>query len=45
MVVGYDPNVEGEDRDRFWNNMDRTLDSIGNEYIVHSGRSKWMDRR
>ena len=32
VVVGYSPNVEGEERDRFWNVMDRTLDNIGNGY-------------
>ena len=29
VVVGYDPNEEGEERDTFWNNMDRTLNSVG----------------
>ena len=29
-MVGYGPNEgDGEERDRFWNDMDRTLDSIG----------------
>ena len=28
-----------------WNEMDRTLDSVGNGYRLHSGKSKWMDRR
>ena len=33
MVVGYSPN-EGndEDRDRFWNDMERILDSVGKGY-------------
>ena len=30
--MGYGPNKEGEERDRFWNDMDRTLNSIGNGY-------------
>ena len=30
VVVGYGPNVDGEEIDRFWNDMDRTLDSVGN---------------
>ena len=30
---------DGEERDRFWNETDRTLDSVLYE------RSKWMDRR
>ena len=29
VVVGYSPS---EERERFWNDMDRTLDSIGNGY-------------
>ena len=33
MVVRYDPNEGyGEERARFWNDMDRTLDSIRNGY-------------
>ena len=33
VVVGYDPNEgEGEERDRFWNDMDRILDSVGNGF-------------
>ena len=29
-VVAYGPNeAEGEDRDRFWNDMDKTLDNVG----------------
>ena len=32
-VVGHSPNEgDGEERDRFWNNMDRTLDSVVNDY-------------
>ena len=31
VVVGYDPNeVDGEERDRFWSDIDRILDSVGN---------------
>ena len=31
VVVGYGPNEgDDEERDRFWNNMDRTLDSVQN---------------
>ena len=31
VVVGYGPSEgDGEERDRFWNDMDRTLDSVGN---------------
>ena len=33
VVVGYGPNeADGEERDRFWSDMDRNLDSVGNEY-------------
>ena len=36
VVVWYGPNEgDGEERDRFWNDMDRTLDSIGNEYEIN----------
>ena len=28
MVLGYDP-IEGEERDKFWNDMDRVLDRVG----------------
>ena len=33
MAVGYDP-IEGigEERERFWNDMDRTMDRVGNGY-------------
>ena len=31
MVVGYGPN-EGDGEERFWNDMDRNLDSVGNGY-------------
>ena len=32
VVVGYGQNEEGEERYRFWNGMDRTMDSVGNGY-------------
>ena len=33
--MGYGPNeVDGEKRDRFWNDVDRTLDSVGFGYIL-----------
>ena len=33
VVMGYIPNEgDSEERDRFWNNMERTLDSTGNRY-------------
>ena len=34
-VVRYGPNEgDGEERDRFWNGIDRTLDDVGNVYIL-----------
>ena len=30
--MGYGPNEDGEERDRLWNDMDKTLDNIGNGY-------------
>ena len=36
VVVGYSPSEgDGEKRDRFWNDIDRTLDSLGNGYIIY----------
>ena len=33
VVVEYGPNEEiGEERERFWNDMDRTMDRVGNGY-------------
>ena len=33
VMVGYGPTEgDGKERDRFWNDMDRTLDSVGNGY-------------
>ena len=33
VVVGYGPNEGiGEERDRFWNDMDRSMARVGNEY-------------
>ena len=33
LVVRYGPNAgDGEEKDRSWNDMDRTLDSVGNGY-------------
>ena len=39
VVVRYSPSEgEGEERERFWNDMDRILDRVGNG-------SKWMERK
>ena len=32
VVVGYGPNEDDEERDRFWNDMDRILDRVGKGY-------------
>ena len=33
MVMGYDPNERnGEERERFWIDMDRTMDRVRNGY-------------
>ena len=33
VVVGYGPHEgDGEEKDRFWNGRDRTLDNVGNGY-------------
>ena len=33
MVVGYGPNEgSGEQRERFWNDLDRNVDRVGNGY-------------
>ena len=35
MVAGYGPNEGiGEERERFWDDMDRTVDRVGNGYIL-----------
>ena len=48
MVVGYGPSEgDGEERDRFWNDIDRTLDSIGNSYrlFILGDLNRWMGDR
>ena len=35
MVVGYGPNeLYGKERERFWNELDRNVDRIGNGYTL-----------
>ena len=35
--MGYIPNEgDGEERNRFWNDLDRTVDRIGNRYRLFS---------
>ena len=48
VVVGYGPNeAEGEERDRFWNDMDRNLDSVENGYrlCILGDLNGWMGDR
>ena len=48
VVVGYGPNEgDGEERDRFWNDMDRTLDSVGNGYrlCILGDLKRWIGDR
>ena len=36
VVVGYGPNEGiGEERERFWNDMERTADRVGNGYRLY----------
>ena len=43
--MGYGPNGDGEERNRFWNDMERTLDSVGNGYRLGSlGEINGLDR-
>ena len=32
VIVGYGPNKLNEERDRFWNDLDRIVDKVGKEY-------------
>ena len=32
VVVGYGPSEDIEERNRFWNDMDKILDRVGNGY-------------
>ena len=39
MVVEYGPSEgDGEERDRFWNDMDRIVDRVGNGYRLCKSR-------
>ena len=47
-VVGYSPSEgDGEERDRFWNDMDMTLDRVGNEYrlCILGDLNRWIGDR
>ena len=47
-MVGYGRNEgDGEERDRFWNDMDRTPDSIGNGYrlCILGDLNGWIGNR
>ena len=45
VVVGYGTNEDGEERERFWNDLDRIVDRVGNWYRLCEERSEWMDWR
>ena len=32
VMVGYGPNEGTEERERFWNDLDKTVDRVGNGY-------------
>ena len=47
VAVGYGLNKgDDEGRDRFWNNMDKTLDSIGNGYrlCILRDLNAWIEK-
>ena len=45
MVVGYNPSDgDGEERERFWNELDRVVDRVGNGYRLCARISEYMDR-
>ena len=46
VAVGYGPN-EGDDkeRERFWNDLDKVVDRVGNGYRLFAGGSEWMGWR
>ena len=46
VVVGYGPNEGDGEKKRFWNNMNRTLDSLGNGYrlCIMGDLNGWMGR-
>ena len=36
MVLGYSPTErDAEERERFWNDLDRIVDRVGNEYKLY----------
>ena len=42
----YGPNErDGEERKRFWDDLDRVVDRVGNGYRLCSVRSEWLDWR
>ena len=48
MVVGYGPNEGGaEERNRFWNGVDRILDRVSNGYIacILEDLNEWIGDR
>ena len=48
MVVEYSPTEgDGEERDRVWNDMDRTQDNVGNGYrlCILEDLNRWIGDR
>ena len=48
VVVGYGPNEGiGEEREKFWNDLDRTVDRVGNGYrlCVLGDLNRWIGDR
>ena len=48
MVMGYGPNEKiGEERDGFWNKMDRSLDKVENGYrlCILGYLNRWIGDR
>ena len=46
--MGYNPNErDGEEKNKFWNDMERTLDSIGNGYRLYilGDLNRWIGDR
>ena len=41
--VCHEGNVK--ERERFWNDLDRIVDRVGNDYVMCARRSEWMGWR
>ena len=46
VVVGYSPNEgDDEERDRFWNNLDRLMDRVDNVLMYGSETMLWKEKK